>query len=71
MVMLGLNEAIDHLTMASSVCWCGHVSRKEDVLRILLFEDEVPSKKWRLIRTWWKQVYGNSMKCGWSIENVV
>ena len=25
MVMLGLNETIEHFAMASSVCWHGHV----------------------------------------------
>ena len=30
MLMLGLNEAIDHLAMASSVYWDGHVLRRED-----------------------------------------
>ena len=28
--MLGLNETIDQLAMANSVCWYGHVSRRED-----------------------------------------
>ena len=28
--MLHLNESIDRLAMANSVCWYGHVLRKED-----------------------------------------
>ena len=28
--MLRLNETIDQLAMANSVCWHGHVLRKED-----------------------------------------
>ena len=28
MLMLGLNETIDQLAMANSVCWYGHVSRR-------------------------------------------
>ena len=30
MFMLYLNETIDQLAMANSVCWYGHVLRKED-----------------------------------------
>ena len=30
MFMLGLCETIDHFAMASSVCWYGHVLRRED-----------------------------------------
>ena len=30
MLMLGLNETIDHLAMVSHVHWCGHVLRRED-----------------------------------------
>ena len=30
MFMLGLNETIDRLTMASNVCWYGLVLRRED-----------------------------------------
>ena len=39
MVMLGLNENIDQLAMVNSVCWHGHVLRREDghVLRRALF----------------------------------
>ena len=30
MFMLGLNETMDQLAMANSVCWYGHVLRRED-----------------------------------------
>ena len=33
MFMLGLNESIDHLAMANSVCWYGHVSCLEKGIR--------------------------------------
>ena len=38
MVMFGLNEAMDLLTTANSVCWYCHVLRREDdhVLRMAL-----------------------------------
>ena len=38
MFMLGLSETIDQLAMTSSVCWYGHVLRREDghVLRVVL-----------------------------------
>ena len=28
--MLDLNETVDQLAMANSVCWYGHVLRRED-----------------------------------------
>ena len=55
MFMLGLNETIDHLSMASSVRWYGHVLRRWDghVLRGEFdFEVEDQWKKWRPMRTW-------------------
>ena len=48
MFMQGLNEIIDQLVMANSVCWYGHVLRREDghVLRMELdFEVECQRKK--------------------------
>ena len=53
--MLGLNEAMDQLAMANSVCWYSHVLRREDshVLRsALYFEVEGQRKKGRPKRTW-------------------
>ena len=54
-IMLGLNEAIDQLSMASSVHWYGHVLRRDDghiLRRALDFEIEGQRKKGRLKRTW-------------------
>ena len=47
MLMLGLNETIDHLAVASSVCWYSHVLRRENghVLRPLDFEGAGQRKK--------------------------
>ena len=53
--MLGLNETIDQLAMASCVCWYGHVLSREDgnvLRRALDFELEGQRKKVRLKRTW-------------------
>ena len=53
MFMLGLNETMDQLAMANSVCWYGYVLRREDdhVLRSGLdFEVECQWKKGRLQR---------------------
>ena len=49
--MLGLNETIDQLAMVNSVCWYGHVLRREDgrILKTALdFEVEGQRKKGRL-----------------------
>ena len=67
MIMLGLNETIDHWAMANSVCWYDHVLRREDgyVLRKALdHEVEGQRKKGRLKRTWKKQVEEESVKVG-------
>ena len=43
MLMLGLKETIDQLAMTNSVCWYGHVLRREDahvLRRALDFEVE-------------------------------
>ena len=45
--MLGLNEAIDQLAMANSVCWYVHVMRREDshvLRRALDFEVKVDGR---------------------------
>ena len=55
--------------MANSVCWHGHVLRREygHVLRRALdFEVEGQRKKGRSKRTWKKQVGEESMKVGLS-----
>ena len=67
MLMYGLNENINRLAMANSVCWYGHVLRREDghVLRMALdFEVEVQRKKGRLKSTWIKYVEEESVKVG-------
>ena len=51
MMMMGLNETIEQLPMANSVCWHGHVLRTEDghaLRRALKFEVEGQRNKWRL-----------------------
>ena len=48
MFMLGSNETIDQLAMATNVCWYGHVLRKEDghdLRRALDFEVKGQMKK--------------------------
>ena len=67
MFMLVLNETMDQLAMANSVCWYGHVLRREDghVLRMALdFVVEGQRKKRRLKRTCIKQVEEDSVKVG-------
>ena len=67
MIMLGLNEAIDQLAMASIVHWYGHVLRREDghvLRRALKIEVEGQMKKGRLKRTWKKQVEEECVKVG-------
>ena len=57
MFMLCLNEAMDQWTMENSVCWCGHVLRREDghiLRRALDFEVNGQRKKWRPKRMWKK-----------------
>ena len=47
MFMLRLNETIDQLAMANSVCWYGHVLKREDghiLKRALDFEVECQRK---------------------------
>ena len=59
MLMQGLNETIDQLVMANSVCWYGNVLRTEDghvLRRALDFKVEGQRKKRRRKRTWKKQV---------------
>ena len=65
--MLGLNETIDHLAMANSVRWYGHVLRREGghVIRIALdVEVEYQRKKGRPKRTWKRQVEEERMNIG-------
>ena len=67
MFVLCLSETIDQMAIANSVRWYGHVLRREDghVLRKALdFEVDVQRNKWRLKRTWRKQVEEESVKVG-------
>ena len=74
MLMLGLSETLDHLAMAGSVCWYGHVLRREDghVFRRALgiYAEGRRNKGWPNM-TWKKQVEEESMKVGLSREDVL
>ena len=66
-LMLGLNETIDQLAMANSVCWYGYVLRREDghvLRRALDFEVEGQKRKGRPKWTWKKQIEEESVKVG-------
>ena len=55
MLMLGLNETTDQLTVKNSVCWHGRMLRREDghvLRRASDFEVEGQRKKGRPKRTW-------------------
>ena len=59
MFMLSLMETMNQMALANSVCWYGHVMRREDghvMRRALDFEVEGQRKKGRPKRTWKKQV---------------
>ena len=59
MLKLGLNETINQLAMANSVCWHSHVLRREagHVLRRPIdFEVEGQMKKGNMKWTWKRQV---------------
>ena len=74
MFMLGLNEKIDQLAIANSVCRYDHVLRREDghvLRRAFHFEVEDQRKKWRPKRTWKKQVEEESVKVGLRMEDVL
>ena len=73
-LMLGFNETIDHLAMANSVCWYGHVQRREDgyvLRRALDYKAEGQRKKRRLKRMWKKQLKEDSIKAGLSMEDAL
>ena len=73
-LMLGLNESSDQLAMANSVCWYGHVLRRENgyvLRREIYFEVEDQWMKGRLERTWKKQVEEESVKVGLSREDAL
>ena len=65
MLMLGLNETMDQLALANSVCWYGHVLRREDghvLRRALIFEVGGQRKIERPKRTWKKQIKEESLR---------
>ena len=65
--MLGLNETMDQLAMASSVHWYSYVLRREDghiLGRALYFEVEGQRNKGRPKRTLKKQVEEESEMVG-------
>ena len=65
---------LDYLAMANSVCWYGHVFRREDghvLRRALDFEVEGQRKKGRLKRTWKRQVEKESVKVGLRREDAL
>ena len=74
MCMLGLSETIDHLAMANTVRWNGHVLNREDghvLRRALDFEVEGQRKKGRLKRTWKKRAEEESEKIGLRREDAL
>ena len=67
MLMLDLNETIDQLATTNSVCWHGHVLRREDshvMRRSLDFEVEGQRKKGMSKRIWIMQNEEESVKVG-------
>ena len=71
---LSLNETMDQLAMENSVCWYGHMVRREDghILRWALdIEVEDERKEGRLERTWKKQIEEESVKVGQSMEDAL
>ena len=52
LILLGLNNIIDKLSMGNSVHWYGHVLRKEDgqVLRMTLYSDAKSQRNKRRLK---------------------
>ena len=74
MFMLGVNETMDQLAVANSICWYGHVLRREDghvLRRALDFEVEGQRKKGRAKRTWKKLVEEESAMVGLRLEDAL
>ena len=72
--MLALNKFIDQLAMTNSVCWHGHVLRREDgdvLRRALDLEIEGERMKGRLKSTWKNQVEEKSVKVGLRWEDAL
>ena len=65
MFMLGLNETMDQLAMANSICWYGHVLKRDvgHILREALdFEVDGQRRKMRPKRTWKRYVEEESVR---------
>ena len=76
MFMFCLNEAVDQLAVANSVCWYGHVwlLRREDchILRMALgFEVEGQRRNGRPKRMWKKQNEEEGVIVGLRMEDVL
>ena len=72
MLTLGLNETINHLSMANTVQWYGLVLRREDghVLRTFLqFDVEGQRKRGRMTWTWRKHVEEEREKVGLRMDD--
>ena len=69
-----LYETIDQLIIASSVCWYGHMLRREDgnvLRRVLDFEVEGQRMKGRPKRTCRKQAEEENVKVGLRREDAL
>ena len=74
MFMLCLSSAIDELAMANSVCWYGHVLRREDhhvLRRALDFKVESQRKIGRPRKTRKRQEDEGSVKIGLRREDAL
>ena len=73
-VHLRLSETIDQCAMANSVCWHGHVLRREDghiIRKALNFEVKGHRKKTKLKMTWKKQAEEESVKVDLRMEDAL
>ena len=71
---MGLSETTEHLAMANSVRWYGHVMRREDshiLKRALDFDVKGQTKKWRVKRTYKKQDEQESEQVGLRREDAL
>ena len=66
---MDLNDCIDQLAMANSVCWYGHVLRRERV--VVKCEVKCQWKRGRVRRTWKKEVVEESVKVGLRREDAL
>ena len=67
MKMLDLNDIMDQLARANSVCWCGHLLRNDKnnfLRRALHIKVKRARKRGRPKKTWLKAVVEQSRKVG-------